>query len=81
MTTVFEVIYTFENREQQFGNSTFPGLPSEATVIKEILNKLSVDETNELRKLSLCQINCNGEGPLQWVREHTDNLKYYFGVN
>jgi hypothetical protein len=77
-SVTFDVIYTFEGSPQLQGEVLFAGRPSEAQVLKGLLNGLSTKETAKLVKLSLCQMNCDRDGVLPWVERSTTQCKYYF---
>jgi hypothetical protein len=81
-TTVLDVIYTFEDSPQLQGQVTFAGRPSEAQLVKGLLNGLSTEQTKNLVKISTCQLYCGSDGVLPWKTE--DNArkgKYYFSTH
>lgn len=77
-TVTFDVIYTFEGSPQLHGEVLFAGRPSEAQVLRGLLNGLSTKEASRLVKLSLCQMNCGQDGILPWVERSESQCKYYF---
>lgn len=80
-TTVFDVIYTFRETGQLRGQVTFAGKPSEAQMLKGLLNGLSTRQTHELVKISTCQLYVGEDGVLPWVKDNPREGKYYFGFD
>lgn len=77
---LFNIIYTFESREQQFVNLAIQDTKDEKSFLTQIFNTLKLEEVKDLVKISTCQYYCSKEeGRQEYLKSRRG--KFYFNVD
>ena len=73
---LFEIITTFEHRDQYIFEIDLSYVNNEKNFLASILNCLDGEQIKNLIKLSICHYAKNGESSIDWLMNR--NGKYYF---